>query len=102
MAQVQDILRDETGDLYVYRGDFKIGESDEQHIEDILIAAQGNYRQHPEMGVNISQYLNAPITAIEKLRIINEIRKQLQADGFVQINIQTQNKLIDLNIDALR
>lgn len=102
MAQVQDILRDETGDLQIYRGDFKIAESDEQHIEDILIAAPGNYRQHPEMGINIFQFLNAPITRVEKLRIINEIRKQLQADGFVQITIETQNMIMDLNIDALR
>jgi hypothetical protein len=75
---VNDFLLDENGDLLIKDGDFVIGESDSQHVFDIITSFIGEWKQYPNVGVGIMQYLKAqnPNTAA------NSIKQQLQADGY--------------------
>lgn len=54
-----------TGDILIQNGDFVIGESTAQHMQDLLIADKGQYRLHPEVGVGIDQFINADFYADE-------------------------------------
>ncbi len=93
---VKDFLSDDDGDLIIENGDFKIGESDYQHIRDILQAAPGHYKQFPLVGANIMSMVNGSIDGDFR----KELRKQLQADGYNVKSIKMVNG--DLEIDAER
>lgn len=54
----KDFLQDENGDLLIENGDFVIGESTRQHQKALLVSTAGNYRQNPEIGVGLVDYLN--------------------------------------------
>jgi phage baseplate assembly protein W len=89
----------EDGDLKTIAGDFDIGTSDQQHIEDILVASKGDYKQSPIIGVGLNDYINAPLTRQVKTTLEKEIRLQLQSDGFDIETIKVQDNG-NLNIDA--
>jgi hypothetical protein len=84
MAQAQDIqLKD--NDLVILNGDFVIGYSDQQHIEDIINDNVGNWKQYPTCGVGIKQYQasSGQEQIIERL-----IKLQLQNDGYNVDNLR--------------
>ena len=93
---VKDILTDDDGDLIIKNGDIVIGESDYQHIQDIIIAAPGDYKQYPLIGANIRMQQNGSIDGdFRKL-----LRLQLESDGYSVSQIQEINGI--LNIEAER
>lgn len=95
MAKVQDIKLTD-GDLLFDDGDFKLHDSDQQHIEHIMVAYKGCYRYSPLTGVGISAYLNSPKTAatIQKLR--QKVKLQLEFDGYT--NIELAGDILDKSI----
>lgn len=58
MANTQDVLLDSAYDLKVSGGDFVVGESTAQHQNCILMAAKGDYKEFPMMGVDLMSWLN--------------------------------------------
>jgi hypothetical protein len=78
MALAKDIQL-EDNDLVITNGDFAIGFSDQQHIEDIINDNVGNWKQYPTCGVGIKQYQasSGQEQIIERL-----IKLQLQNDGY--------------------
>jgi hypothetical protein len=75
----QDYLLDDDGDLKIVNGDFVIGDSDLQNINDILISEQGWWKEFPALGAGISKLLKGKVipTLVESL-----IKAQLESDGF--------------------
>ena len=69
------------GELRIAGGDLVMGESSEQHVEHLLLAQKGEYKQFPLTGVGILNYLNAPLGSVRRLELEREIRLQLEADG---------------------
>ena len=59
--------------------DFIITDSDQQHIEDIVEAFVGHYKEFPLLGVGIRQYINSAGAQVE---LQTFIRLQLEADGY--------------------
>ena len=100
MATYKDIKTDENNDLIISNGDFKIDESDSQHVEHILIADKGQFRQFPLIGMGIKRALNGSFNP-QILR--QQIKIQLESDGFNvrQIEIEPGDDL-KLDIDAER
>lgn len=89
-----DIQLDETGDLLISNGNLVVGESDNEHIGEILRAYPGEYKQSPMIGVDIKRAINGAIDG----NVRRDIRLNLQADGLRVSNLvftETQ-----LNIDA--
>ena len=68
-----------SNDLYIIDGDIAIAESDNQHISDTLNAFPGWWKENPQDGVGIFQYLNS--SGQEQL-IRKNIMMQLQSDGY--------------------
>ncbi len=60
MADRTDYLKNDTHDLIIQNGDFANGLSADQHVEDVLLASPGNWRQWPLLGVGIKKYLSGP------------------------------------------
>lgn len=98
---VQDILHTPSGDLVFEKGDFAMGNSDAQHIKDIIMAMPGDFRQWPIVGVGIANYLNSPASN-NYTELRSAIRLQLLADGYIKANIQLAKDLKTLNVKANR
>lgn len=92
MADRIDILLEEVEggfDLAERNGDFDIGESTEQNMQQILLAKPGYFKQFPEVGVDIEQYINDD----KNLNVLKkQITEQLEADGMKVVKID--NNLI--------
>lgn len=88
-------------DLYIdpQTGDFVIGPSDEQHIQDTINAYPGWWKQYPADGVGVRDYLNS---TRQTQSLSRAIKMQLQADGYSVGNpsIQFSNGKLTINPDA--
>ncbi|CAB4128048.1 hypothetical protein UFOVP105_14 [uncultured Caudovirales phage] len=94
MAIFKDIITDNDFDLSIVNGDISVLESDSQHIDHIITADKGHFRQFPLVGVGIVNFLNS---STEEQEIRQSIKLQLEADGFSvkQIKISASNIEID-------
>lgn len=75
----QDILTDNF-DLAFANGDFALGESDQQHVEHILLARPGDYKNVPWIGVGIEDYFLSPLSPAILEGLNRNIRLQLESD----------------------
>ena len=85
----KDILLDDTYNLQIQDGDFVIGDSQGQEVEQILMSAPGQWRQNPTIGFNIVRFAKAPSSESE--RFVKELVKHLQLDGKQDIEIDVSN-----------
>ena len=73
-----DILVNEDGSLRTLNGDFVVGESDVQHIRDILESRPGDWKQHPTLGCGIMDRLKGTVDQ----EFMKKLTIQLQSDGY--------------------
>jgi len=92
----QDILRDENGDLMFAKGDFAIGQSDQQHVMDIFDLQPGELKEFPLAGFGAINYIKRTITEDEFKR---DLKIQLNFDGYTNAKINTSNGIENLNIE---
>lgn len=94
----KDIKLDENGDAAIIRGDFATTESDQVHIEHILLSNKGYWFENPLLGVGIIDEQNGSRTRQE---LKQNIRRQLTLDNFSvkKIEITQEN---EININAVR
>ncbi len=93
----QDILRNgETGALICENGDFATGQSDQQHVMDMLDFQQGELKEFPLAGFGAINYIKKTITEDEFKR---DLKLQLQYDGYVNPTIDTSGGIQNLNIE---
>jgi len=75
-------------DLQVRGGDFVAGPSDDQHIQHLMLASPGHYRERPEVGMGLLEFANAPLSAPETNRLRKVIRLTLEADGYQNVQVR--------------
>ena len=102
MGKRQDLRQDEYGDIYINptTGDFEIIESDSQHVNDILQAVSGDYKEFPLVGVNFYLYHNS---TGQRERVEQTIRTQLQGDGYQVTKVtipESFDSLQDISVQA--
>jgi len=86
-----DFLYDDNNDLLISNGDLAIGESDMQHVQDLLLAFPGHYKNSPLSGVGLPAYQHG----IMDKTIERTIKVALEADGAIDKEIKlTENGLI--------
>lgn len=83
----QDFLLDEDGDLLIQNGDFVVGPSDVQHVEDIIQSFLGEWKQFPFVGVGLLQYIKSE----DGQKAVTSIKEQLQADGYSLTSVNVKN-----------
>lgn len=93
-----DILLNSSYDLQIANGDFVIGDSEAQHVELILLANKGDFRQFPFLGVGLKKYINSPGAGNELGR---EVGIQLELDGY-KVGEVDLSDLSNIQIDAER
>ncbi|WP_027380277.1 hypothetical protein [Chryseobacterium daeguense] len=84
-----------TDDLEIKNGDFSLSESDDQHVQHILIANKGEFKKSPELGVGMELMLNSE----DPMDFLIEAKKNLEHDGLKVKNISFTDQET-LNIDA--
>jgi len=92
----QDILRGENGGLAFANGDFAIGQSDQQHVEDIIDLQPGEIKEFPVIGFGAINYIKRTITVDEFKR---DLKIQLNMDGYANPVIDTSKGIENLNIE---
>lgn len=92
----QDLQLDGIGDILLKDGDYVMDESDMQHIEDILDAYPGEYRNAPLLGV----YLQRAVNGLLDGSIRRDININLQSDNYSVKKVEITDT--NLNIDAER
>lgn len=94
----QDIILDENFDAVIFGGDWKVENSDQQHVEHLLLVDKGQLRQYPTAGVGIRRYINASIDPVALKQII---RVELENDGN-RVNNIIVSRDFKISIDAER
>lgn len=92
----QDILHDDSGELLFENGDFKIGNSDQQHVGDIFITQPGENKEFPVCGFGAINYVKTNVTEHEFKR---DLKLQLDYDGYINANIDTSNGIENIKIE---
>lgn len=73
-------IEEATFDLNIVNGDFSSIESTEQHLQFLLLASKGEWREIPQAGIGIIDYLNTKNNTTSQLK--REIQVQSDLDGF--------------------
>lgn len=98
--EVDDIIIDPaTCDVVISGGDLLVGKSDQQHVEHILRADRGHFRQWPLLGVGLEKNLKGPISPQE---LKQAIKLQLKSDNYNVREVQVSRDAKNINIDAQR
>lgn len=82
MAAAKDFLQDENEDEVITAGDYAVGESDQFHINDIILSVPGTWRENPQVGVALESYQSS---AGQQQKLNRNILQQLEADGYVDV-----------------
>jgi hypothetical protein len=97
-----DILLDENYDLaFTPAGDVAVGESDGQHLSLLLLAAQGEWRADPLVGVGLRRYQSAPYGPAQAQALQREVAVQLERDGYQVLENDLSN-LAAARLNAVR
>ena len=98
---VKDITLNDDFDLLIENGDFKVSDSDMQHIQLICITNLGHWKQFPLVGVGIEQYIASSGQTDALKRNINI---QLSSDGYKvnQILVSNTSENFTYSVDATR
>ena len=92
------LITEGSNDIVITGGDISVGKSDQQHVEHIMRASIGHYRQWPLIGVNIKTYQNGPFNAVT---LKQNIERNLVSDNYSvrQVLISASG---EISIDAER
>lgn len=101
MSEAVDFIDDEDNDMLIKDGDLATGPSSDQHIEDILLSPEGDWKSDPLIGVGLMNYKNSPDSIAARRGLRKRIETQLLLDGF-DINTLEVKGFDDITIDAIK
>jgi len=83
----------------IVNGDWNVGFSDEQHIEHILMAAPGHFKNAPLLGVNMIEYINSTLSPVTVAELEKKIRLNIESDEAknILVSIDAQTATIKAN-----
>jgi hypothetical protein len=84
---VTDILIDATTyDLQIVAGDFKVGDSNTQHQQLILLAAKGDFKLSPLLGVDVFKHLHDHSNTLARDARVEFIKDGMQVRAINNVN----------------
>lgn len=89
----RDYIENNNNDLLIVNGDFYVGDSDEQHIKDTIVAFGGWWKQNIYDGVGIDSFVKS--TGQEQV-VTRLIKIQLENDGYT-----VNNPIVNINNEKL-
>lgn len=84
-----DIQHTISGDIDISSGDILYTESTVQHQRDILLSGKGHYKESPEVGVDVMEYINDN----EPEDMFRAIRKEFTRDGMKVTKVSIDNTI---------
>lgn len=89
-------------DLLISGGDFVIGDSDTQHVQHIIEANPGDFRESPLLAGSVDLYRNAPDDELRTFE--NNLRKMLKVDAFrvKELAVSRVDGQLSIKVDATR
>ncbi len=87
----------EGDDLVIEDGDFKLGQSDLQHVYHILLNPPGAFKQFPLAGVGKPRFINGPLDG----QLRREVQLQLEADGYRLKLVAVTPQGLDVQFDPV-
>lgn len=92
---MNDFLLGEDGDLAVFNGDFRIGDSTLQNQQLLLLLQKGEIKEAPISGVGAANYLHDE----NKDELYREIRREFVRDGMKVHEIQLNKNNVVIRAD---
>lgn len=94
----KDFLVNEDGTPIILNGDFVIDLSDEQHIQDNLLASPGHYATAPTIGANLMYYKDIDFDDNIRNKMIRDMSISLAKDGYKLLSwdLETSNIKVGL------
>ena len=72
------LLTQDTFDVIIKNGTLQTGDTNEQNAQIIILAEQGEFKEHPLLGVGLTKFLKS---VGREREIVRAIRIQLALDG---------------------
>lgn len=91
-----DILLDENYDLIDLGDEWQEGESDQQHVELLMMANKGEFKEFPWIGFGAEKRLKG---VFNKKNIVRDVKVELEGDGYVNYKLILDNGLSDFKIE---
>lgn len=91
-----DVLLDENYDLIDQGTEWAEGESDQQHVELLMIVNKGEFKEFPFIGFGASKRLKG---VFDRNKVVREIAVEMENDGYPEYNLTLTNGLIDFKIE---
>ena len=94
MATAKDIDLTDDLELRIEDGDFKVSESDQNHILLIVKTYLGAFKQYPLVGVGVDYFLSS---SGQQQVLRRNITVQLKADSFTSVEIDANDNTYAIN-----
>ena len=97
---MNDFVLDNSGDLLITNGDFSVGDSTGQEVQDIIMSYPGWWKQYPQAGCSAPNSINSPGNGQE---LSNTIMQQLKMDGKTVTSLSTAvnaNGVLTINVNG--
>jgi hypothetical protein len=89
------LILDSNNELVIQHGTLALGDTRDQNASLIVLAEKGEFKEHPQLGVGISQFLKSVNREKELQRAI---RVQLALDGIRPKEIEYQNGKLHIEL----
>ena len=89
------ILIDSNNDLIIQDGTLCLGNNAEQNAQLIIVAEKGEFKEYPQLGVGVSQFVKSVNRTKEMLRAI---RIQLGLDNIKPKTIEFNNGKLQIDL----
>jgi len=90
------LLNKDTFDLEDLGEEWDEGESDEQHVELLVLLQKGELKEFPFVGFGIETKLNG---VINKQKFIRDLKVELESDGYSNPSIIVTDDISDFRIE---
>lgn len=85
--KVYDILLEDNNNLQIANGDFVVGESTQQHQMLLLLTNKGEFKQHPDRCVGISNFIENEDNGAASREIHTEFSRDGMKISSIKVNI---------------
>lgn len=96
MTMRDDILLDNDFDLIDNGTEWEEGESDQQHVEMLMLLNKGELKEFPFVGFGAYRRINS---VFDKAKTVRELKIELENDGYNNATIIIGDNLEDLKIE---
>lgn len=77
----------------INNGDVSYTYSDNHHVENLLFSRQGDWREFPQSGINVTKFINEVDTLQSRLKFERIVSINLKRDGYTNIKHLTKSIL---------